>query len=197
MTMSIDVREPDTPSLQDPEANRWYRRPIRTMWSLFRRQEGAIAVEFALVAPFLTIGLLAVGLISEQVYKRIVLEQIARVGVEAALTNADPSVVIQRMKTAASAKGLRARYVFDDPEPGMVILDAGRGCYCPKDTRLPNDRGGPCVRVCNGGRPPALEYLISVRQDYTEQEGFWNGLGIFQFAVLMQETGQFRRVLIR
>lgn len=131
---------------------------IKLIASLFRREEGGIAIEFAFLAPLLCLALLFLGAQAVRVHRWINVEQILRVGTEVAIRGGNQQEILARMNTVATAKGytlLEGPVTPGQPLPlDTLSLTAAPGCTCLDTMRLEDLIG--CNAICPNGRPAAF-----------------------------------------
>jgi Flp pilus assembly pilin Flp len=170
-------------------------RVLRARKSFARGEEGAIAVEFALLSPLLVIGLLYTGLYAVQVHRRLEIEQIVRAGAEIAVRDPGNQEVFQRMAEAALAKGYSVWSPWSD-EPrqvGDLSLVANRTCFCPGV-----EGALDCRTICAGGRPTAVRYLVMAHQQLSAlDDWFQHALGDLRMGSAVTEIFVPRIVLVR
>lgn len=164
--------------------------------SYYRCNKGAIAVEFAVTAPFLVILTLAVFMWSKRTMIVLDLEQIVRAGAEIALQDPGMDAVRGRMMQAAIAKGYTK---FDDPNTSTLPYDTTaigvvRRCECPGDVV---EADCTTSDVCpNAGKPGIISYGLFVT--YQSDHDLWMaGNGLFNFVAYGSRFSTDRRVIVR
>jgi pilus assembly protein CpaE len=174
------------------ETNRARRRPrIPALGSLQRREDGVITIEFALLAPMLAIGTLALGMVALHVNEQADLDHILRAGTHAAIQDMGHPEVLTRMKEVAQAKG----YEIDDSAGRhRLILTSVAGCACPDSL----DTTRVCNTACPDGRPALRSYTITA--SYISGPVFVFGSSLRRLGVDLPISNgifQWKRVLVR
>jgi hypothetical protein len=127
--------------------------------SFFFREEGMVAVEFAVLLPMLVIGFLFLGVTAVRAQRQLDVEQIVRAGVEPAIRDPGQQEVQARLNAAAMEKGytLWTGPVGPAPQvaPDQLFLSAVRNCACP-GVEMERD----CRTICPNGRPTIVRYLL-------------------------------------
>jgi len=178
MTESCNIQEPDVAPPDMPRSARlWAQHVIRKIASLLRHKEGGIAVEFAILSPFAAAALLFLSMVGVNVYQRIDIEQILRVGAEAARNDPGWEAVEERMRQIALAKG----YTLGNPGETLgfdrLSLIAARACACPGSQLVTID----CSSICPGDRPPLLQYELVANFHRAAEAGLLRALGRLGF----------------
>jgi Flp pilus assembly protein TadG len=120
-----------------------------------RNQDGVAAVEFALVAPVLTILLVGVGTYGLEIIAYSKMRQAVSSGAEYALTTSEDTTTIQAVVNAA----------WDDKPSSGATVSVTQQCVCGGVT---ND----CSTVCpSTGDYPQKMTTISASRSYTELGG--------------------------
>jgi pilus assembly protein CpaE len=126
--------------------------------SLCRREEGGIAVEFALLVPLLALGLIFTGFMAERLQRWINQEQILRAGAEAAVRDEGMNAVLARMKAAAVAKGYAVWHGGAPIPLDHIWFNVARNCACAETLGLTSP---DCRTPCPTGRPQIVRYSLA------------------------------------
>lgn len=112
---------------------------------LRRDTAGASAVEFAIVAPILCLGLLVVVDIGMAVTTRMELDRNVRAGAQAAISlNNDASAIAGIVRAAAGS-------------PRDLTVNVGRSCQCA-------GAASGCSALCASGEPPSVYFTIDAQR---------------------------------
>ena len=125
------------------------RRVLRVARSFFSDTRGVAAVEFALFAPLLVFGLLAMTDVGMAVYQRMSVDHILRSGVHHAIEDPGAPAVKSALNTIASADGMWGEDELD------FIVD--RFCACAETPETKVD----CATSCDDSRPTSIYYSLS------------------------------------
>jgi hypothetical protein len=137
------------------ETNRTRRRPrVLRLGSVLRREDGVTAIEFALLAPLLAIGLLALSAVAVWIQHRANLDQILRAGTHAAMQDMGHSEVLARMRKVAEAKGY---IIADTATRDQLVLTSAANCACPGSLNVSR----VCNTACPDDRPALRRYSIT------------------------------------
>lgn len=136
----------------------WPRRALKKAELLFRGEDGAIAIEFSLLAPILAIALLFLGLAAVRVQRYLDVEQVVSTGIAAAVRDPGQAEVLARLNAAALAKGYTLWTGNSQSiPPDQLFLAAIRQCACPETLQTEQF----CTTICMNGRPPVVRYTLS------------------------------------
>ena len=128
---------------------------------LWSDEKGLSAVEFALLAPLLLLGLVATADLGLAQSRRMSMDHVLRAGAQIAI--GDPgaeSVLSVATSTAAPEFSLAADAAA--PEPGDLSLTVSRLAACPEQI----DTAVPVSTTCAGGQPTVIYYALSARMEY-------------------------------
>lgn len=122
---------------------------------------GTSAIEFALMAPILVVGLLIVTDIGLAVNERMLLDQATRAGAELAMNNVDDADTLENMvvSSATGAYGQELNDVDDSEIPDVEVMNF---CECP-------DAPGAavtCNTLCTGDIVPSAYWSFFTSKDY-------------------------------
>lgn len=138
------------------------RRSVRRFSGALRSDErGLSAVEFALLAPLLLLGLLATADLGFAQSRRMSIDHVLRAAAQSAI--ADPgegSVLNVATSTATPEFSLAADPAA--PGPGELGLAISRLAACPEHT----DTAVPVSTTCAGGQPTMIYYALSAKMTY-------------------------------
>ena len=133
------------------------------MLASFRRfaddRSGASAVEFALGAPVLLLGLIIVTDLGLAVNERMNLDQSLRQGAQFAMGDVSSETDLEKLVSAAST-GSYGEQQGDVTNSDAPIVDVTRSCACPDAPTVEV----ACTTVCTGDLPPSIYY------DFTAQK---------------------------
>ena len=134
-----------------------------SMIPLFRRlatcQAGVSAVEFSLLAPFMTIGALSTVDAGMAVYDKMMMTQVLRAGSHSAIGASSLAEVQAILETTASDNFTVAQGVA---QPGELSLGVTQYCICPEDMTAVV----VCTATCNGGADPAQFYDLTASLEF-------------------------------
>lgn len=122
---------------------------------------GSSAVEFAVGAPVLLIGLIIVTDVGLAVSDRMNLDQSVRAGAEFAMNNVEDEDTLEDMVKSA-ATGAYGEDRGDIDSTRIPTVDVTRTCECP-------DAPGTavtCTDLCTGDIPPSIYYDFLASKDY-------------------------------
>ena len=128
---------------------RGVRRLLRTVRCFASDTRGVAAVEFALFAPLLVFGLLAMTDVGMAVYQRMSVDHILRSGVHHAIEDPGKVAVLATLKDNAREDGMWAE--------GEIGFDVDRFCACAETPETKVD----CATSCDGSRPTSIYYSLS------------------------------------
>ena len=125
---------------------------------LFRRnaenESGLSAVEFALLAPFMVVGVFSTVDAGMAIYDKMMISQVLRAGSQAAITGDNVADVLTILEATAAdnftvTNGAAA--------PGELAVDVIQYCVCPDDFTAQV----ACTATCTGGGTPNQFYDLS------------------------------------
>jgi pilus assembly protein CpaE len=114
---------------------------------------GASALEFAIFAPILCLGLLAMVDIGMSVALRMELDRNVRSGAQAAITLDNPAPIIETIVELSAGS------------PDDLTVSVAQTCFCRIDGVL--EPHGDCQVRCVSGEEPAVFFAISAERPYT------------------------------
>jgi Flp pilus assembly pilin Flp len=114
---------------------------------LLRDRRGASAVEFAIVAPVLIAGLLAMVDVGLGLGMRMELDRIVRAGAQAAISLNNDASAIEALVLASSAS------------PDDLSVEVERVCSC-------GGVAASCTALCSGGTAPSVYYEIDAERPH-------------------------------
>ena len=117
------------------------------MRPFFRDQRGAAAVEFALVAPFLVIGVLSTADLGFEISSRMEIDQGLRAGAEAAIDDPGEAAVLAALSAAETGAGGAA----------TTTWTATRFCACAEV----RETAVSCFSLCADDAPTSIYYRLS------------------------------------
>ena len=124
-------------------------------------QTGVAALEFALIAPMLILGLIAMADIGLAINERMEIDQTLRAGAQSALLDQGPDKLYAALTaTAASNFPLLIRGTVGTTT--ALAVDASRFCACPQNTGL----SVLCSITCASNRPTQVYYLLTASKSY-------------------------------
>lgn len=124
-------------------------------------KSGSSAVEFAVAAPVLVLGLVVVTDVGLAISDRMNLDQSVRAGAEFAMNNVEDETTIEDMVRSA-ATGAYGTNLSNVNSSDIPTVDATRSCECP-------DAAGvavSCTMLCTGDVPPSIFYDIQASKNY-------------------------------
>ncbi len=121
------------------------------MIRFLKSENGVSAVEFAIVAPILILGVLSTADIGFEVSDRMEIDQALRNGAEAALD--DPGTLVLQAVLEASPTTVTG------PEAISWAID--RMCVCPES----NSTSVDCFATCQDDQPTEIYYEIEGSRD--------------------------------
>ncbi len=141
---------------------------------------GTSAIEFALTAPILIIGLLIVTDVGLAVNERMVLDQATRSGAELAMNSVDDTATLESM-VVSSATGAYGLALNDVASGDIPQVDVTQFCECP-------DAPGTavtCTNLCTGEIVPSTYWHFATTKAY-------NGIFVPTFQLATELTVQTR-----
>lgn len=145
-----------------------------------RSDRGTSAIEFAICAPVLIVGLLVVTDVGLAVNDRMRLDQAARAGAEFAMNSVDDGDTIEDM-VKASATGAYGDDLDDLNSEDIPAVDAEMFCECPDAPGV----AAACNTLCAGDVVPSSYWRIEASKNY-------NGVFVPRFPISTQITVQTR-----
>lgn len=128
---------------------------------LFSDRRGSSAVEFAVGAPVLLIGLVIVTDIGLAVSDRMNLDQSVRSGAEFAMNSVEDETVLEDMvKSAATGAYGQALNNVDSSE--IPTVDVTKACECPDAPGV----SAACDLLCTGDIVPYIYYDFAASKYY-------------------------------
>lgn len=127
-----------------------------TIARLFSNDGGVSAIEFALFAPLLTFGFLALVDSGLAVFQRMTLDHVLRSGAASAMADAGEATVLKVLDTTATQN-------FSVGGPSPLALSVARFCACPDSTSTKVT----CTTICTGSKPTLAFYSLSATKSYT------------------------------
>lgn len=145
-----------------------------------RSERGTSAIEFAVCAPVLIVGLLVVTDVGLAVNERMRLDQAARAGAEFAMNSVDDGDTIEDM-VKASATGAYGEDLNDLDSSKIPEVEAEMFCECPDAPGV----AAACDNLCTGEVVPSAYWRIEASKDF-------NGVFVPAFPIATQITVQTR-----
>jgi pilus assembly protein CpaE len=143
-------------------------------------KRGTSAIEFAVMAPVLIVGLLIVTDVGLAVNDRMRLDQATRAGAEFAMNSVDDGDTIEDM-VKASATGAYGTDLNDVDSEDIPDVEAEMYCECPDAPGVV----AACTALCTGDVVPSAYWRIEASKNY-------NGVFIPAFPLATQITVQTR-----
>ena len=163
------ILPPSHPTLPAPAKaamtrDRFNASPLSVLTALMRRstarfmacQSGVAALEFALIAPMLILGLISVADIGMATNERMVIGQTLRTAAQTALLDQGPDALYAALRSASTAN-FSAVLRGAVGTTSTLALDASRFCACPQNTALTV----LCAITCASNRPTQVYYLLT------------------------------------
>lgn len=134
----------------------------RAAWTrLLRDQTGVSALEFALLAPFILLGSLAVADLAFLAHQRMAIDQVLRAGAQQAMLDKSTSPaaeeVVKVLNIMAAAGNFAVGSTVPVQEKPPLIVGASRYCVCPEAIEVPQET---CSTICTGSKPTLAFYSI-------------------------------------
>lgn len=128
----------------------------------FRRSRaGSSAIEFAVGAPVLLVGLVIVTDIGLAIGKRMQLDQSVRAGVEFAMNNVEDEATLEDMVRSA-ATGAYGPDLGDVNSSDIPTVDVTKTCECSDSPGVTVS----CSNVCSDNLPPSVYYDFVASKAY-------------------------------
>lgn len=134
---------------------------LKSLKKFRRAAEGSSAIEFAVGAPVLLIGLIIVTDIGLAIRDRMSLDQSLRAGAEFAMNNVEDEATLEDMVKSA-ATGAYGAALNDVNSSDIPTVDVTKTCECP-------DAPGvvvSCTNICTGDLPPSVYYGFIASKPY-------------------------------
>jgi len=127
-----------------------------------RGEDGFSAVEFAIVAPFLVIGLLSMVDIGLAVFQRMTMDHVVRSGVQSAMADQGTDKV-RRTLEASAAEHFTLGGVTPVGGKPPITLSVSRYCVCPETPTTQT----ACSTVCPSRKPTLAFYSLGATGRYS------------------------------
>ncbi len=127
--------------------------------AFFRDRKGSSAVEFAVGAPVLLIGLIIVTDVGLAVKGRMSLDQSVRAGAEFAMNSVDDKARIENMVRTAGSGVYGTQQ--GDVSSGGVTANATKTCDCAGAAQ-----NCAAMTLCPDGNPPSIFWQIAAQKSY-------------------------------
>lgn len=124
-------------------------------------KRGSAAVEFAIGAPVLLIGLIIVTDVGLAVTDRMNLDQSVRAGAEFAMNSVEDETTLEDMVKSA-ATGAYGDALNDVDSSEVPTVDVTKTCECPDAPGV----SASCTDICTGDVPPSIYYDFLASKDY-------------------------------
>jgi len=124
-------------------------------------KSGSSAVEFAVGAPVLLIGLIIVTDVGLAVSDRMNLDQSVRSGAEFAMNNVESETTLEDMVKSA-ATGAYGDQLNDIDSSKIPTVDVTKTCECPGASGV----SVSCDQLCSGDVVPYIYYDFAASKDY-------------------------------
>jgi pilus assembly protein CpaE len=128
--------------------------------ALRRDQRGVSAVEFALVAPVLFLGLLSTVDIGLAVTERMSLDHVLRAAAQSAMSDQGQDNVRKALEGIASRNFTVASPTADNVAGDAVTLSVERFCACAENLSARVE----CSATCAGSAPTLAYYRMTARK---------------------------------
>lgn len=116
-------------------------------------ETGVAAIEFALLAPLVIFGLLAMADIGLAVRDRMALDHIVRVGAQTAVSDTGTGSVRTALTSASAGSLTRASSI------SALSVDVVQECACPNAPAV----AVACTTECPAQKPPFIFYTLSAQ----------------------------------
>ncbi|MEK7264505.1 MAG: TadE/TadG family type IV pilus assembly protein [Pseudomonadota bacterium] len=134
---------------------------MRNLNAFLSDRRGSSAVEFAVGAPVLLIGLIIVTDVGLAVSDRMGLDQSVRAGAEFAMNNVEDETTLEDMVKSA-ATGAYGDALGDVDSSEIPNVDVTKSCECPDASGV----AVSCDELCTGDLPPSIYYDFAATKDY-------------------------------
>lgn len=128
---------------------------------LLKDKRGSAAVEFAVGAPVLLIGLIIVTDVGLAVSERMNLDQSVRAGAEFAMNSVEDETTLEDMVKSA-ATGAYGVALNDIDSADVPTVDVTKTCECPDAPGV----SASCDTLCTGEIVPYIYYDFLASQSY-------------------------------
>ncbi len=139
-------------------------RPWAAWTRLLRDQAGVSALEFALLAPIILLGSLAVADLALLAHQRMAIDQVLRAGAQQAMLDKSTSPaaeeVVKVLNTMAATGNFAVGSTVPVNEKPPLIVGASRYCVCPDATEGPHIA---CSTICTGSKPTLAYYSVRAK----------------------------------
>ncbi|MFK7945904.1 MAG: TadE/TadG family type IV pilus assembly protein [Paracoccaceae bacterium] len=122
-------------------------------------QAGVSAVEFSLLAPFMTIGAISTVDAGMAVYDKMMITQVLRAGSHAAIGASSVAEVRAILEATAGDNFTVAQ---GTAQPGELTLGVAQYCVCPDNLNVEVT----CTSTCTGGINPNQFYDLTATMDF-------------------------------
>lgn len=129
--------------------------------NFLRSREGSSAIEFAIGAPVLLIGLIIVTDIGLAIGERMRLDQSVRAGAEFAMNSVEDETTLEDMVRSA-ATGAYGDQLNDVDSSEIPTVDVTKSCECPSAPGV----AVSCTNICTGDLPPSVYYGFIASKAY-------------------------------
>ncbi len=129
--------------------------------ALSKDTRGTSAIEFAISAPILMMGLLIVTDIGLAINERMALDQATRAGAELAMNNVDDEEALENMVVSA-ATGAYGQELDDIDSSEVPEVDVTHFCECPDSPGT----AVTCSNLCSGDIVPSAYWSFLTTKDY-------------------------------
>lgn len=129
--------------------------------SFLRCKSGSSAVEFAVGAPVLLVGLVIITDIGLAIRDRMNLDQSVRAGAEFAMNSVEDETTLEDMVKSATT-GAYGSQMNDIDSSKIPTVDVTKSCECP-------DAAGvsvSCDQLCTGEIAPSIYYDFAASKNY-------------------------------
>ena len=130
-----------------------------TVRRLIADVQGASAVEFSLIAPFLVLGAFSTVDAGMAVYDKMMITQAMRAGAQSAIAAEDAATVQAVVETTASENFTVASGAAN---PGELSVSVGSYCACADDLSTTVN----CLNVCPSGGSPHQFYDLAATLEF-------------------------------
>jgi len=127
-----------------------------------RGEDGFSAIEFAIIAPFLVIGLLSMADIGLAVFQRMTMDHVLRAGVQSAMADQGPDKVRRTLEASATEHFTLGG---GSPVAGKppITLSVSRYCVCPETPTTQT----ACSTICPSKKPTLAFYSLGATGLYS------------------------------
>lgn len=129
--------------------------------TFLKDKRGSSAVEFAVGAPVLLIGLIIVTDVGLAVSDRMNLDQSVRAGAEFAMNSVEDETTLEDMVKSA-ATGAYGDQMNDINSSDVPEVDVTKTCECADGPGV----AVSCTDLCTGELPPSIYYGFVASKDY-------------------------------